>query len=138
MMQFAVRLFTLLVCLSPLLAKAQTIIINELMYDTASHGTNEEWIELYNAGTTTVNLAGWKFTKGVDFTFGSFIMPAGTYAVVAANRALFNSAHPTVDGDILTGNWVGTLANGGEALSLEDAAGNTIDEITYADEGDWA
>ncbi len=129
--------FIALACLVPAPARAQSIIINELMYDSASHGTNEEWVELYNAGTNTVNLLGWKFTKGVNFAFPSQIIHPGGFVVVAANLATFIPAHPGVDGDYIIGGWLGALANGGETIRLEDPLGSKIDEITYADQGDW-
>ena len=45
------------------------IVINELMYDPISGNDDDQYIELYNKGTNTVNLAGWQFTSGVTFTF---------------------------------------------------------------------
>jgi hypothetical protein len=47
------------------------IVINELMYDPISGNDDDQYIELYNKGTNTVNLAGWQFTSGVTFTFPS-------------------------------------------------------------------
>src|SRR5690349_629344 len=137
MMRLLVYLITFLVCLVPTLTRAQSVIINELMYDTASHGTNEEWIELYNAGTNAVNLQGWKFTKGVNFTFPFQVIYPGDFVVVAANLATFIPAHPGVNNDFIVGGWLGTLANGGESIRLEDPLGNKVDEVSYADQGDW-
>ena len=45
------------------------IVINELMYDPISGNDDDQYIELYNKGTNTINLAGWQFTSGVTFTF---------------------------------------------------------------------
>src|SRR5204863_2003896 len=108
----------------------------ELMYDPATHATNQEWIEIYNSGPTNVNLAGWKFTKGISFTFGSLSLPVGGYRVVAADPAWVEANYQGLDN--VAGPWSGTLANSGEALRLEDANGNKVDEITFANEGDWA
>ena len=44
------------------------IVINEIFY----HGVNssaEQWIELYNKSSTTVDVSAWKFSDGVDFSF---------------------------------------------------------------------
>src|SRR5208283_4907255 len=41
------------------------IVINELMYDPISGNDDDQYIELYNKGTNTINLAGWQFTTGV-------------------------------------------------------------------------
>ena len=40
------------------------IVINELMYDPISGNDDDQYIELYNKGTNTVNLAGWQFIVG--------------------------------------------------------------------------
>ena len=45
------------------------IVINELMYDPISGNDDDQYIELYNKGTNTIDLAGWQFTSGVTFTF---------------------------------------------------------------------
>ena len=45
-------------------AGAQDVVINEIMYHPASHEAREEYIELFNRGTTNVNLTGWAL-KGV-------------------------------------------------------------------------
>ncbi len=47
------------------------IVINEIMFAPISENQNDEYIELYNQGTNEVRLDGWKFAKGVNFTFPS-------------------------------------------------------------------
>ncbi|RLC45112.1 MAG: hypothetical protein DRH57_08655, partial [Candidatus Cloacimonadota bacterium] len=43
--------------------------INELYYDHPSSDEGYEWIELYNNGTSSVNLKNWKIeTAGTYFT----------------------------------------------------------------------
>ena len=49
------------------------IVINELHTNPDVKTELVEFIELYNAGTTDVDLSGWQFTEGVLYTF-----PAGT------------------------------------------------------------
>jgi hypothetical protein len=36
------------------------------------------------------------------------------------------------------GGWKGLLSNAGETVRLESAVGVAVDEVRYADEGDWA
>jgi hypothetical protein len=45
------------------------IVINELMYDPISGNDDDQYIELYNKGTNTVNLAGWQFTPASPSPF---------------------------------------------------------------------
>ena len=100
--------------------------------------TAQEWIEIYNPAVTPVSVAGWKFSKGVDFTMpvGTAI-PAGGYLVVAADVAVFNAQHPGFAGQ-LTGGWIGTLSNSSEHVKLVDTLGAVIDEVHFSNEGEWA
>ncbi|RIK84024.1 MAG: hypothetical protein DCC68_02405 [Planctomycetota bacterium] len=119
---------------------SQLIAINEIMYHPQSENDAEEWIELFNTGTSNVNLAGWQFTNGV-----SYIFPAGPqtvlggrqYLVVAADAATFSSTHPGFAGTVI-GGWTGSLSNSGETVELSDASGERVDRVEYSDQGDWA
>src|SRR5262245_60555341 len=118
-------------------AKAQNILINEIMYHPTGTNLLDEWFELYNAGTNIVDLSGWRVTKGVSFLFPSnTTMAAGGYLVMAANGAAFASRNPGVT-NFLAG-WIGTLSHDGEEIQIEDALGNNVDSVSYASEGDWA
>lgn len=112
------------------------IIISEIMYHPSSENVLEEYIELHNSGPASANLTGWKFTKGVSFTFPNVSIPAGGYLVVAADVDVFTGKYPAVANRV--GGWTGTLNNDGEDIELEDANGNTVTSVEYADEGDWA
>ena len=145
-------LATLLVSLA-LPVRAQNILINEIMYHPSSENSREEYLELYNAGPTNVNLTGWQFTKGIAFTFPSnTVIKASNYLVVAAHSNSFAAKYPGVTNfvgsflivrttNVATGtytNFENSLSNARDQLQLEDASGNVIDALTYADEGDWA
>ncbi|MHA3773525.1 lamin tail domain-containing protein [Verrucomicrobiota bacterium sgz303538] len=124
------------------LTAAATPVINEIMYHppgAPGEDPGQEWIELYNnSSTETVDLSNWKLTKGIDFTFpsGTALAP-GAYLVVAADVAKFQAAHSGFTGQ-LVGGWTGRLSNSSNTIRLEDAAEKKADEVTYADEGDWA
>ena len=45
------------------------VVINEVHYDPPNPDVHSEFIELYNAESVPVDLSGWKFTDGLDFTF---------------------------------------------------------------------
>ncbi len=116
------------------------IVINEIMYrpgTTFPENPLQEYIELHNRGTSTVDLSNWKITSGVDFTFPpSTTMAPGSYLVVASNLAAFQAAHPGAT-NVLAG-WIGSLSNGGEKIGLTNALAIEQDTVTYASEGDWA
>ena len=118
------------------------IVINEIMYHPLrvpqSDTTDDEsrtWVELYNKGTQTVTLCGWRFDKGISYTFpeGTTLAPDG-YLVVARDRAYLASVFPDVP---IVGDFEGRLANEGEELRLVDARGNPVDQVRYYSGGTW-
>ncbi len=112
------------------------VVINEIMYHPASERTDEEFVELLNTGSSAVNLTGWRLNRGVDFTFPNVSLAAGGFLVVAADVTAFNARYPGVAN--VVGNWDGRLSNSGEEIELEDASGDRVDLVAYADEGDFA
>jgi CotH kinase protein/Lamin Tail Domain/Bacterial Ig domain/Calx-beta domain/Immunoglobulin domain len=112
------------------------VVINEIMYHPNSERVSEEYIELLNAGTNTVPLRGWHFSRGVSFTFtNDYVLNPNELVVVAADRAAFAAKYPGVTN--VVGGWQGQLSNGGEQIQIEDADGNNVDTVDYADSGDW-
>lgn len=109
------------------------LVITEIMYNPPETGTDSlEFIELYNAGNTT-NLQGFYFSAGVDFIFPTVTLANGEYLLVAYNAAAIQS---TFGKTAL--QWTsGGLNNTGEAITLKDNFGITIDEVTYADASPW-
>ena len=130
------------------------VVINEIMYAPASGSSDDEYIELKNKGTNTVDVSGWKFTDGISFTFPAGIgIPAAGYLVVAKNAARLRTNYAGLTPMNCLGDYGGTLANGGErvALSFPDEVAETnqfgqlvtnkiwilADEATYSDGGRW-
>jgi hypothetical protein len=113
------------------------IVINEIMYHPASELETEEYIELRNTGAVAVNVSGWQFTSGVQYTVPAATpsIPAGGFLVVAANAAAFTAKYPTVTNFVA--GWTGTLSNSANSIVLKDQLGAKIDEVKYADDGDW-
>ncbi|MBI5387486.1 MAG: lamin tail domain-containing protein [Verrucomicrobia bacterium] len=117
-------------------APAANVVINEIMFHPSSEQTDEEYVELFNRGAAPVDLTGWRLNRGVNFTFPSVMLPGGDFLVVAANTNAFAAKYPGVAH--VVGNWRGTLRNSHDQIELEDAGGNRVNAVTYADEGDWA
>jgi regulation of enolase protein 1 (concanavalin A-like superfamily) len=129
------------------------IVINEIMYHPISGGDKDEFIELYNRGTSPVNVGQWRFEDGVNFTIpiGTIILPGG-YLVVAKDRTNLLARHPGLSAAVVVGDYGGQLANGGErlALAMPDINLRTngsvittnifyivVNEVTYRDGGRW-
>jgi hypothetical protein len=121
---------------------ADAVVISELMYSLPRVGildpepTRFEYVELLNRGLRPVDVTGWQFTRGIDFTLPSATIPAGGTLVVAADVAAFATVYPTVTN--VVGGWTGKLSNSGETVELVNAAGVLVDQVRYADQGDWA
>ncbi|MGC6467229.1 MAG: lamin tail domain-containing protein [Akkermansiaceae bacterium] len=117
------------------IARQTAIVINEIMYDAPSDQGTGEFIELYNRGSETVDLSGWRISDGVRFDFpAGTTLDAGDYLVIAADADCINSSYPGISA---IGNWSGGLRDRGELLRIEDANGNLVDEVDYQPEGDW-
>jgi hypothetical protein len=95
----------------------------------------EQWIELFNRGTSAVDLTGWKINGGVDYDFpaGTVINPGG-YLVVAKDAAVLAPKYPDIT---IVGNLSGQLSNRNDLIRLDDASENPADEVHYYDDGYW-
>lgn len=134
--------------------RVHDIVINEIMYSPISEDSNDEFVEIYNKGTSANDLSGWKFTDGIDFTFppNTIVAPDG-YLVVAKNKTNLLAHYPNLNNANTVGDYAGTLKNGGERLALSYpevhqrtndlgvAVSNTVyavaDEVTYVKGGRW-
>jgi len=115
----------------------QSVHINEIMYHPPSEDVREEFVELYNAGPTNVNVGGWRLDRGVTFTIPTnTTISSGGFLIIAADTAAFSALYPGA-GPVV-GNWVGVLSNTRNTIELEDANGDRVDLVEYAEEGDWA
>ena len=121
---------------SPLAEGQPSVVINEIMYHPASDETSDEFLELFNAGDSAVDLSGWEFTDGIEFFFpdGTVLEP-GAYLVLSPDLLMFE----TVYGSSIpvTGPYTGALDNGGERLELMDGDGQIVDELEYSDDAPW-
>ncbi len=115
-----------------LTASNAQIVITEIMYNPAESGTDTtEFIELYNAGTSTENLQNYYFSSGIVDTFlNSTPIAAGSYIVIAVNSAAFQNRY----GIAATKQWIsGGLNNTGEAIVLRNGSGVIVDSVFYRD-----
>lgn len=117
------------------------IVISEIMFHPphaplTPEDRRQEWIELCNTGVAPVPLAGWQLTDGVEYVFPDVVLKGGGCLVVAADTSVFTALHPDVQN--VVGGWTGWLSNSGERIVLADEVGEVVDEVRYADEGDWA
>lgn len=115
-------------------APPNDIVITEILYNIPGTGNNLDFIELYNRGDNAVDLEGYAFVQGVDFTFPAITLAAGDYLVVTEDASSFN----TVFGTNAISWTTGGLNDNGEDVTLQDASGNIIDFVPYNDNDPWA
>ncbi|HEY5913715.1 MAG TPA: lamin tail domain-containing protein [Verrucomicrobiae bacterium] len=112
------------------------VLINEVMYHSPAENLLECYVELYNPDTNTVNLTGWRFTRGIQYAFptntATYLAP-GAYLVVASDAATFANKYPGVVNFVA--GWTGAMSS---HLKLENAAGQTVNEVNFSNDGDWA
>lgn len=62
-----------------------TVVINEILANEPGSLTSLEWVELYNSGTSAVDLKDWKFIEGNDTTVitNSILIGGESYLIVA-------------------------------------------------------
>ena len=108
------------------------IVINEIHYNPDVKTEKVEFVELYNTGPATVNLAGWRFSDGLDYVFPSTNVAPGGYVVVAQNPAALQTKFGVTGalGPFYPDGSSG-LSSTGEKLVLRDAANNVADEVDY-------
>ena len=113
--------------------EAPQIVINELHYNPLDE--NAEFIELYNAGSVSVDLSGWTIDGvNLEIQYGTVIMP-GQYLLFSDNLPVLRSQNL---GDVLiAGQYPGGLSGGGEAITLFDRDGNVVDAVEYDDSDPW-
>ncbi len=128
--------FLFAVCLT-LTTVAQGIRITEISYNGPESGADStEFVELYNSGTSAVNLQGYSFTQGFVYTFPNVSIGAGAYFVVAVDSvALINTFG--ISSSICYQWSSGGLSNGGEDIVLVDNNGTTVDSVDYDDGSPW-
>ncbi len=132
----------------------EAIIINELMYNPISGNSDDEFVELHNRGATTVNLGGWRFESGINFTIpGGTSLGPGGFLVIARNAARLRTNYPQLNANNTLGDYSGALGNSGEQLSLSKPDGVVstnefgnlvtnkihivVTEVSYATGGAW-
>jgi hypothetical protein len=122
----------------------QYLRISEIMYHPRDAATGDrfeaddyEFIELVNISpTATLDLKNVHLTQGVEFTFPAVLLGPGARTVVVRNRDAFVQRYGTTIP--IAGQYGGTasdfkLSNGGEAVRLEIASGDPIQEFAYDD-----
>lgn len=122
-----------------------TLVINEIMYNSSNTMNSDDWVELYNPNDFTVNISNWIFKdKNDDHEFlipaGSSVAP-GKFVILTRNLAMYNSIYQNTSvhkyGDFGAGSNGFGLSNNGELIRLYSNYGNLIDFVHYDEKAPW-
>ncbi|NCA87211.1 MAG: hypothetical protein EOM83_16900 [Clostridia bacterium] len=106
------------------------LVINEFMADNAStvtdqDGEYDDWIELYNNGTTAISLTGYYLSDDASepdlWSFPDTSITAGGYLIVWADK---DEDQEGLHADL-------KLSKSGETILLSDASLSIVDEISF-------
>ncbi len=106
-------------------------VFSEILYaPNATNGiTPPEFIELTNPGRAALDLSGYTFSQGIDFTF-----PAGAVLPPGQTITLFSGTGNSSSNRFY---FIGALDNMGETLTLIDSVSNEIDRVVYSFAAPW-
>src|SRR5688572_15117680 len=94
-----------LLALLPSVASAG-VVINEIHCDSEPNPLRSEFVELFNDGAQPVDLGGWRFSNGIDYTFpAGTVLPAGEHLAVAEDIAGFARAYGAASGQQVIAHW---------------------------------
>ena len=111
------------------------LVISEIMANPAAvYDSAGEWFELFNAGSSTVDLAGWSIndSSGKSHTIDSgaqLIVAPGKYVVLGKSDDVAKNGGAPVD-YAYGSSW--NLSNTEDQILLLDAAGTLIDAVEYS------
>ncbi|HLP10837.1 MAG TPA: lamin tail domain-containing protein [Flavobacteriales bacterium] len=127
-------------------AVSRDVVINEIMADESPQVAlpAAEFIELYNNSSKNFDLSGWTFSDGsTTATFGTKLFTPGQYLIICAHA---DTASFSPFGNVLGVSSWPSLNNSGDALTLKNNFGTTIDFVNYdiawyndavKDDGGW-
>lgn len=107
------------------LGVSASVVISEIAWMGSGDNANAEWIELYNPGSDSIVMTGWKITSSTGsptITLNGTIAPGSYYLLTRTSTSIIDG----VTGDQA---YTGALANGGATITLTDALGGVIDEV---------
>lgn len=101
----------------------------------ASPVSAEEWVEIYNRGSSAIDVASWKFWEnatnhGLNPVQGSTTIQPGQYAVICNNETSFLSANPGYSGTLIDASWT-SLSTAGEEIGLKASSTVNVEIFTY-------
>jgi Lamin Tail Domain len=114
------------------------VIINEIMFNPTGQDSDQEWIELYNAGNLTVNLQNWSIGNsfaGRQTINATVFLNVSGYVVLGMSTNKVANGNVTVDYAYGNDNifWSNNIT-AGDTVLLFEPSGTVHDTVQY---GTW-
>lgn len=127
-----------------LFAVDMPVRVSEIHYNPDG-SDDTEFIELHNISGQVIDLTGIQFVQedltgeGIRFEFldtdVNKVLNPGERIVIPGDHLAFTTAYPEVPVNLIADRaFEGSLSNGGEAITLLDAAGSVIQAFEYSDD----
>ncbi len=115
------------------------VLFSEINYNSAVSADAGDWVELFNHGSNSIDVSGWKFSDSENLHLFSIptgtIIPPGEYLVLYGDKAKFESTFPyTIN---KAGPFNFGLSGSGEAIRLFDKTGKLRFSVIYNDDPPW-
>ena len=113
------------------------IKLNEVMVNPDSEGGDDghEWVELYNAGSATINLGGWSPESGKSGTYGNIITFSGSVSLTPGEHLLVGGAM-VASTDIVADFDMGNAGSNADAVRLLGCDDLPADTLIYGGSND--
>ena len=114
--------------------ETSAVVITEIQDDPRGGDGPREYVELFNPGTTAIDLSGWRLQNCADLSveLGGTI-EAGGYFVIAGSRVQSENGGLRADFELESLQ----LSNDRGSLLLVDNEGQLVDQVRYLDEAPW-
>ena len=115
------------------------VVINEINYNSSDNFNPQDWLEIYNLSTDTINIGHWLIKDNNDNHI--FSIPANTlllpdqYLVFCKDTISFKTFYPDINhyfGDLGFG-----LGGSNDYVRLFDSSELLVDEVNYDDNAPW-
>ncbi|MCO4747699.1 MAG: lamin tail domain-containing protein [Proteobacteria bacterium] len=111
------------------------VVINEVMPDPDSTGGDAgyEWFELYNDGSTTVDLGDWSVDADTSMPMGSLVTFVGGTTIAPGGYLLVGDSM-VANTDVQVTMTLGNASSSGDAIRLIDNNSTVVDVVIYGDD----
>ncbi|MCU0643198.1 MAG: CotH kinase family protein [bacterium] len=123
----------------PKTGNSESVVINEINYNSNANFDPEDWVELFNNGATSIDISGWQLNDSDDnniyYIPENVVLGPQEYQVLCRDTSLFKTYFPNVPDFI--GNFDFGLKSNGESIRLCNSKNKMIDSLKYSNRHPW-